>query len=219
VRIFKLTAILAGLVVFGGHTTDASAGTFTYQSYGFSGENVHITDISLGVNSEYGGAGLITLNGSSAIAAYCVDIADWLLGSGTYNTGVNPSANPNLAGLSSFTGHNKIADIGALIANGSNAAAVQVAIWETEYGAAVTITPDDQHLQAVANTYFADLQTLWTVPNNLTLLELTPAGGQTNQTLVYMVPAPEPASVAILGAAMITLGYIRKRRQIGRRDC
>ena len=141
-RIFKLTAILAGLVVFGGHTTGASAGSFTYQSYGFSGENVHITDVSLDVNNEYGGAGLITLNGSSTITAYCVDIADWLLGSGTYNTGVNPTSNPNLAGLSTFTGHSKIADIGALIANGSNDAAVQVAIWETEYGAAVTITPE-----------------------------------------------------------------------------
>jgi hypothetical protein len=218
-RLIKLTAILAGLAVFGGHTTDASAGTFTYQSYGFAGENVHITDISLWVNNEYGGAGLITLNGSSVIPAYCVDIADWLLGSGTYNTGVNPNSNFNLAGLSSFTGHSKIADIGALIANGSNDAAVQVAIWETEYGAAVTITPDDQQLQAVANTYFTDLKTLWTVPKNLSLMELTPAGGQTNQTLVYMVPAPEPGSMAILGAAMITLGYVRKRRQIGRGDC
>lgn len=217
-RILKVTAILAGLAVFGGHTTSANAGTFTYQSYGFSGENVPITDISLGVNSEYGGAGLITLNGSSTIAAYCVDIADWLLGSGTYNTGVNPAANPNLAGLSSFTGHGKIADIGALIANGGNAAAVQVAIWEAEYGAAVTITPDDQHLQAVATAYLTDLQTLWTVPNSLRLMELTAAGGQTNQTLVYMVPAPEPGTVAVLGSAMITIGYVRKRRQIGRGD-
>ena len=217
-RIIKATAILAALVVLGGHTTGASAGTFTYQSYGFSGENVHITDISLGINNEYGGAGLITLNGSSAITAYCIDIADWLLGSATYNTGVNPTSNPNLAGLSIFTGHGKIADIGALIANGGNDAAVQVAIWETEYGAAVTITPDDQQLQAVANSYFTDLRTLWTVPRSLSLMESTPAGGQTNQTLVYMVPAPEPASMAILGSAMITLGYMRKRRPIGRGD-
>jgi hypothetical protein len=216
VRIVKVAVIFAGLAMLGSHATTANAGTFTYHSYGFAGENVHITDTSLGVNNEYGGAGLITLNGSSAIAAYCVDIADWLLGSGTYNTGVNPASNPNLAGLSSFTGHSKIADIGALIANGSNAAAVQVAIWETEYGGAVTITPDDQNLQSVANVYFTDLQTLWTVPGNLSLMELTPAGGQTNQTLVYMVAAPEPASMAILGSGMIALGYARKRRQTGR---
>jgi hypothetical protein len=216
VRFLKVTAVLTGLAMLGGYSTAATAGTFTYQSYGFSGENVHITDLSLGVNNEYGGAGLITLNGSSTIAAYCVDIADWLLGSGTYNTGINPAANPNLAGLSGFTGHSKIADISALIANGSNAAAVQVAIWETEYGSAVTITPDDPHLQSVANAYFADLQTLWTVPGNRSLMELTPTGGQTNQALVYLVAAPEPASMAILGAAMITLGYVRKRRQTGR---
>jgi hypothetical protein len=216
VRIVKVAAILAGLALSGGYITSAHAGAFTYQSYGFSGENVHITDLSLGVNNEYGGAGLITLHGSSAIAAYCVDIADWLLGSGTYNSGINPASDPNLAGLSSFTGHSKIADIGALIANGSNGAAVQVAIWETEYGAAVTITPDDRNLQSVANSYFTDLQTLWTVPGNLSLMELTPAGGQTNQALVYMVAAPEPASMAILGSAMIALGYARKRRHAGR---
>ena len=212
-RLIKLAAAIAGLFFCGGYTSAASAGTFTYASYGFSGENVHITDTLLGVENEYGGAGLIMLDGSSTIAAYCVDIAHWLLGSGTYNSAINPVSNPNLSGLSTYTGHSKIADIATLIANGSDAAAVQVAIWETEYGSAVTITPDDQNLRAVANTYFADLQTLWTVPNSLSLMELTPANGQTNQTLVYMVPAPEPGSMAILGSAILTLGYVRMRRR------
>jgi hypothetical protein len=212
VRIVKVTAILVGLVVSAGFAAGAHAGTFTYQSYGFSGENVHITDTALGVNNEYGGAGLITLRGSSAIEAYCVDIADWLLGAGSYNTGINPSSNPNLAGVSAYTGHSKVADIAALIANGTNYAATQVAIWETEYGSAVTITPDDPSLQGVANSYFTDLQTQWSVPGNQRLLELTSVVGQTNQTLAYMVPAPEPASVAILGSAMIAFGYLQRRR-------
>jgi hypothetical protein len=208
----KLTSLLAGFIACCGLSNAANAGTFTYQSYQFSGENVHITDSLLGVNNEYGGAGLITLDGSSTIAAYCVDIANWLLGSGTYNTGINPALNPNLAGTSSITHHSKIADIGALIYNGTNAAAVQLAIWETEYGAAVTITPDNSALQAVANTYFTDLSTIWSVPNNLTLMELTPANGQTNQTLVYMAKVAEPASMTILGSALMVVGYLRKRR-------
>jgi hypothetical protein len=214
-HIIKLTAILAGLVAWGILATAANAGTVTYESYGFSGENVHISDSLLGVDNEYGGAGLITLEGSSPIAAYCVDIADWLLGSGTYNSGVNPASDSNLAGISSITGHSKIADIGALISNGSNAAAVQLAIWETEYGAAVTITPDDSGLQAVASAYLADVRTLWVVSAGMGLLELTPADGETNQRLVYMAAVAEPSSMAVFGLAMIMFGYARIRRRSG----
>jgi hypothetical protein len=215
-RLFKPTLMLLGLVTAGILATAANAGTLTYESYGFSGENVHIGDSLLGVDDEYSGAGVITLDGSSSISAYCVDIADWLLGSGTYNTGVNPASDPNLAGVSSITGHSKISDIGSLIANGSNAAAVQVAIWETEYGPAITITPDDPGLQAVADAYLADLQTRWDVPEGLSVFELTPADDETNQSLVYMGRMPEPASVAILGTTIILLGYARRRRRTGR---
>jgi hypothetical protein len=207
----KLTSLLAGFIACCGLSNAASAGTFTYQSYQFSGENVHITDNLLGIDNEYGGAGLITLDGSSIITAYCVDIANWLLGSGTYNTGVDPALDSNLAGTSVFTGHSKIADISALIYYGTYAAAVQLAIWETEYSG-VTITPDNLALQPTADTYFTNLLTVWSVPNTLTLMELTPANGQTNQTLVYMAKVAEPASMTILGSALMVVGYLRKRR-------
>jgi hypothetical protein len=212
-RLIKLTTIAVAIGACGGFATAADAGTITYSSYGFSGENVHITDTLLGVYNEYGGAGLITLNGASVISGYCVDISDWLLNAGTYHTGVNPSFDPNLSGVSSITGHSKIADIGALMLDGSNAAAVQLAIWETEYGAAVTITPDDAGLQTVAAAYLTNLQSQWTLPADRVVRELTPANGQTNQDLVYLAPVPEPASVGLLGSAMLALGYIRKRRQ------
>jgi PEP-CTERM motif len=214
-RLFR-PAIVAVCVLGGmGFAAVANAGAYTYNGYGFSGENVHITDTLLGVENEYGGAGLITLDGSSAIMAYCVDIADWLLSAGTYNSGVNP----NLAGLSSFTGHSKLADITALIAHGTNFAAVQVAIWETEYGSNLTITPDDSGLRAVANTYLADLSGLWTVPAGITLLELSPLAGQTNQTLVYVSVIPEPGSIVLLGSAIAAIGYMRWRRRVRPKPC
>jgi hypothetical protein len=118
---FKLGTVVAGLILFAGFTRASVAGTFSYTGYGLSGENVHVTDSLLGIENEYGGAGLITLEGSTTIAAYCVDIADWLLGSGTYTSGINPATAPNLTGVSSITGHSKIADISALIAHGGNA--------------------------------------------------------------------------------------------------
>jgi hypothetical protein len=214
-RLIKVTLLLAGLIA-GVGVTDAHAGLYTYGSYGFSGSNVHFSDPSLGINNEYGGAGLITLTGPFSINAYCVDLSDWLLGSGTYNFGVNPATDPNLTGTSSITGDSKIADISALIFNGQNTAAVQLAIWETEYGAAASFTPDDGSLQQVATQYLADASTIWTVPSNFDLYELTAAGGPANQTLVYLADPPspvrEPGTLALLGGAIFLIALTAQRR-------
>jgi hypothetical protein len=214
-RLIKVTAFLAGLIA-GVGITEAHAGLYTYSSYGFSGSNVHFSDSSLGITNEYGGSGLITLNGPFPINAYCVDLSDWLLGSGTYNFGVNPATDPNLAGTSSITGDSKIADISALIYNGQNSAAVQLAIWETEYGAAASFTPDDGSLQQVASQYLTDASTSWTVPSNWDLYELTPAGGVANQTLVYLAdppsPVTEPGTLALLGGAIFLIAFTTQRR-------
>ncbi len=214
-RLIKITALLAVLVA-GVVATDAHAGPYTYSSYGFSGSNVHFSDAGLGINNEYGGAGAITLNGPFTITAYCVDLADWLLGSGTYNLAGNPAANPNLAGVSSITGDSKIADITNLVYNGTNSAAVQLAIWETEYGSAASFNPDDSTLQAQASTYLTDAETVWHSPSNIDLFELNAANGQTNQTLVYLAdPVPEPATLALLGAAIFLIGIFRHRHSWG----
>lgn len=212
----------------------ANAGTFTYAGYGFSGENVHLSDAAMYVNNEYGGSGLITLNGPSSLAVYCVDIAAWLLNAGTYNSGVDPLSNPNLTGASSFTGHDKIADIAALIANGSNVAAVQLAIWEIEYAAAASFRPDDSGLQAVASFYLANLNAgtgQWVNSTGLFLNELTPANGVVNQSMVYLASTPpptpqpggvevttqssvpEPAAITVLGFGMLMLGWVRARHR------
>lgn len=214
-RLIKVTALLAGLIA-GTGITDAHAGLYSYGSYGFSGSNVHFSDPSLGIANEYGGSGLITLNGPFSIDAYCVDIADWLLGSGTYNFGVNPATNPNLTGTSSITGDSKIADISALIFNGQDPAAVQLAIWETEYGSAASFTPDDGSLQQTADQYLTDASSSWTVPSNFDLYELTAADGQTNQTLVYLMDPPslvrEPGSLILLGGAIFLIAITAQRR-------
>jgi hypothetical protein len=214
-RLIKVTALLAGLIA-GVGITDAHAGLYTYGSYGFSGSNVHFSDASLGIANEYGGAGLITLNGPFVIDAYCVDLSDWLLGSGTYNFGVNPATNPNLTGTSTITGDSKLADISALIFNGQNSAAVQLAIWETEYGAAASFTPDDGSLQQVADQYLTDASTSWTVPSNWDLYELTPANGPANQTLVYLAdppsPVSEPGTLVLFGGAVFLIAIAGQRR-------
>jgi hypothetical protein len=214
-RLIKITALIAGLIA-GAGITEAHAGLYTYGSYSFSGSNVHFSDSSLGITNEYGGAGLITLNGPFPINAYCVDLSDWLLGSGTYNFAVDPATDSNLTGISSITGDSKIADISALIFNGQNSAAVQLAIWETEYGTAANFTPDDGSLQQVASQYLTNASTSWTVPSNWDLYELTAVGGQPNQTLVYLAdppsPVTEPGTFALLGGAIFLLAMTAQRR-------
>ncbi len=227
-RIRVITTIFAGFMASAGFIGHASADTFSYSGYSLSGgENLHVTDAALAIDNEYGGAGLIGLDGSYTIQAYCVDLADWLLSSGSYITNVNPLFNPNLAGTSSITGDSKIADINALIANGGNFAAVQLAIWETEYGAAASFTPDDSGLQAVATGYLTNIENgSWTGLIGQTIAELSPVDGVANQTLIYMTAdmdmlgsstslnaVPEPTTLALLGAGvMMMIGGVRKRR-------
>jgi hypothetical protein len=218
VRPIIIATILAGFM-FGGDINTAAAGTYTYGSYDFSGGNVHFSDASLNITNEYGGAGLITLNGSPVITAYCVDIDHWLLQSGTYDIDINPATNSNLTGVSSITGDSKIADIGSVIYNGTNVAAIQLAIWETEYGSAATFTPDDSSLQAAAGAYLNNAKTIWSVPANFALFELTPANGQVNQTLVYLAdppaPIPEPGTSALLiGGTLLTSLLVSRRRTV-----
>jgi hypothetical protein len=62
-----------------------------------------------------------------------------LLGSATYNTGVNAATNVNLTS-------SMIKTISALVAhsnaNANNDAAIQIAIWTTEYGNKINFTGD-----------------------------------------------------------------------------
>jgi hypothetical protein len=212
--LIKVTVLIAGLIA-GIGITEARAGLYSYDSYGFSGSNVHFSDASLGIGNEYGGAGLITLNGPFPINAYCVDLSDWLLGSGTYNLGVDPATDPNLTRNSSIIGDSKIADISALIFNGQNPAAVQLATWETEYGAAADFTPDDGSLQQIVSQYLVDASSRWTVPSNRDLYELS-AAGPANQTLVYLAdppsPVTEPRTLALLGGAIFLIAITAQRR-------
>jgi hypothetical protein len=212
-RISQSLTLIACILAAGTIGSSANAGTLTYNGYGFTGENVHVSDAALGINNEYGGAGLITLNAPVPFQAYCVDIADWLLSAGTYTNGIDPTSDPNLPGTSSITGDSKLADIGALIGNGTDVAAVQLAIWETEYGSAAIFTPDDPGLQAVASLYLANAEDgLWTAPAGSALYLLVGADGRPNQTLIYD-PVPEPNTVAVLGSAIFLLGCAGRRRR------
>jgi hypothetical protein len=208
-RITKALAIIAGLAS-GVATQAQAANTFTYTNYsvldgtGVSGASAVITDPALGVDVD-AFVGMIALTGpSGTLDAYCVDILDELQGAATYNI-TTASAYPKLTAA-------QIATISALIANGSDYSAVQFAIWETEYGVAVSFSGDPTD-QAVATTYLADVTSgAWGAPSNQVLSEITPSVAGANQNLVFSSPVPEPSTLVLLGAALFSVGYVTRRK-------
>ena len=208
--------LLSGLAAISLSAT-ATAGTLTYSGYDTSAiqQNVHLTDAGLGVIGEYGGAGEIILTGTNTpggtFPAWCVDIQDWFQTAGSYASGTSPSA----LGLSQTTAN----EIGALIYHFNigtvgndtyTAAAIQMAIWQVEYGPGLAVTPDSGGLTALAKTYATDATNGTRVlPSNWDL-ELLYAGpqGNGNQNLAYVVdPAPiaEPPTLTLLGAGLVGL--------------
>jgi hypothetical protein len=201
-------ALLAGAPV-------ASASTFTYSSYSVTNEQ------SINIftpNNVSGGAGEIVLTGSGAnaghtIVAWCLDIYDFLTNSGTYNVGVlttsgSGGANPTLTTT-------QIGEIGALMAHGESlintshdvSAAIQLAIWEIEYGSAFTSNGITPSVSTLAATYVTDVKNgTWAPDSNVSLLSL-----RGDQTLGFLTPLP--ASWLMMLSVLAGLGFIAFRRQ------
>jgi hypothetical protein len=104
-----------------------------------------------------------------------------------------------------------------------DSAGLQFAIWEVEYpGISLTNYGNDlTNTLSDATSYVTDVQNgTWTLPSNwqLELLYVgTPNGSGVNQNLAYVadapLPAPEPASLALLAVGLIGLAGLRLRRQ------
>src|SRR5664279_2016273 len=136
-----IAAVIAGANV-------ASAATFTYNGYTVANEqNINI----LTPNTISGGAGQVTLIGAGAnsgqnLLAWCLDVYDFLAGSGTYN--IAPLTTAGAGGSNPSLTTTQIGEIGALMKNGDLhigdstdvSAATQLAIWKVEYGAAFAYT-------------------------------------------------------------------------------
>ena len=165
----------------------AVASPMTYTGYTvLNNQTVTLSDPSLGVN-EAGGSGQITFTGTNTaggtLSTWCVDIKDFLLGSGSLDQGTT------LALASTNSINALLANATPLLAGNYDASsALQVAIWETEYGSALTVSGPSS-MMTLANTYVSDVTTgAWKADATRQVAFLSGAG--VNQDQVYLAPVP-----------------------------
>ena len=201
-----LLPFVATLLGGASYSEIASAGTVVYDTYSWNGLGVSITvpnDIS-------GGAGQIQLYTPSGavIDAWCVDVFDYLLGSGTFQTGP-------LTTLSST----QIGEIGALAEHGDSlllnsggsadvSMAIQVAIWSVEYPG-FTYSGGDSVVQQLVTDYLGDVAPGGSWAPYLGVVALSEPG---NQTLIT-TSVPELSTWAMMLLGFAGLGFVGVRRE------
>ena len=199
-----------------------------------------------GANTGLGTIGLQTNIG--ALNTYCVDLFDYIsTGNNTYNFNQNVltagSSFRNGTATGTFT-QAQVNVITALLTNGSlqtqstvNTAALQIAIWATEYDTAAangsynitaadsfyfTATNDSNSAAALtqAQTYLNDAAgyqngSSWVAASWLTnsshFVEYLTSNPTGTQNLIYLA-APEPSTVTLLGVGIAAVWRARRRR-------
>jgi hypothetical protein len=203
----------------------ASAATFDYSSYGLT------SPVAISISSPTtasGEAGQIVLTGAglqfgTTLDAWCLDIYDTLLSSGTYNvtplTGSTGGSNP--VTLSS----GQIGAIGALMAYGDAnigtanvSAATQIAIWEVEYPTFAYNPPaPGSAVQTLASALYSDAISGapgFAPDTNVTLLYSCVGDPICNQSLGYVSATPLPGALILFGSVLFGgLGVSMWRKQ------
>ena len=219
-RRFVLCAAMAAALLAGSkHSAQAEV---TYASYDvLNNQNATIAFLtgSKAGTSETGGSGQVTLNGitgndtgGASLNTWCVDVYDDLANGGSFSTVANyASTDPLFGKIDALISH---ATTELLSQDYNASAAIQVAIWQVEYGSAVSIS-SAQSVNDLAATYVND------VTNGTWLADPTTAvsvlHGEGNQDQAYLTNVPEPASMAMLVTGLIGTGMIVRRRASAQR--
>jgi len=211
---FGISALTAIAVAAMATLGSASAATVNYNGY----DVVNNQGVSIsGPNNfnESGGSGQILLHTSAGtLPTWCVDLFDWLAGSGTYTLSNTPSNNGAPATPTTALSAAVAGRVGALMAYGNAhigdsydiSAGTQIAIWET-INPGYTFTSGAGAMGVAANLFTMPLEPV----NYYTVLtSVNGAGAANNQELI--TAAPEPATLGLIGIGLLGLALVRRRR-------
>lgn len=256
IRALATSAVIAAsLLVAGG----AGAGTITTTSVSMpnGSDIVNIVD-KVGTIDGNGNsilAGTIKLQTSiGSLNTYCVDLFDYIgLGNNSYtfnqNVMTTGSQYASASGATTNWSQTQINLLNALLYNGSlqasttvNSAALQIAIWEVEYGTAAAngtynLTANNQNFYfttnssdsnsgaaiSLAQTYLNNVtgyldggtrfvSAIWNL-NASSVVEYLTSTPVGTQNLVYLASAPEPSTVAVFGLGLVGVWRARRKQR------
>ena len=213
-RFIVCAAMAAALFAGSKHSARADVAYTSYSVLNNQNATISFLTGSKAGTSEVGGSGQITLNGitnngvsSDSLNTWCVDIYDDLAGSSSFSSILRYASTDSVFGkIDALISH---ATTQLLSQDYNASAAIQVAIWEVEYGSAVSIS-SSQGVDDLAKTYVSNVQNgTWQADSKTAVSVLHVAG---NQDQAYLTNVPEPAGMGMLVAGLIGIGIIGKRR-------
>jgi hypothetical protein len=241
-QLLKLSAAAGVLAALCGAAMPAQAGMITYDSYSVI-DNVNVTIGYPGISpGPYGSGEIQYSQGGNVVATtYCIDVTHDLYGSGEWNVtnavdsnGVSNIDNAGGSGTGTLLSWSTLGELGALAEYGNTnlgsnpnlSAATQLAIWDVEYGSAITTTSASADVQKLAAALVWDATTgRLGSDTDVAWLHYCDANGCNQGQLELLgdgnfidpnspFDTPEPSSLAIFGGIILGLtgfGAVRRR--------